>query len=152
MSDALVLGERPEWWTSDHWATPPSLVQDLEREFGPFDLDPCCIAMTAKAPTFYTAQDDGLSKPWFGRVFMNPPYSSPGPWCEKALRETSEGRAELVIGLLPVATDTGWFHDHIKGKAEIRFVKGRVRFFGWKGTPITSPKTPSMLVIYRRPK
>lgn len=149
MGEALVLGERPTWWTSDHWATPPSLVEELEREFGKFDLDPCCIPMTAKAKTFYTAEDNGLQRAWFGRVFMNPPYSQPAPWCKKALDETSAGNADLVVGLLPVATDTAWFHDFINGKAEVRFLRGRVRFFGWAGTPITSPKSPSMLVIWK---
>lgn len=147
----LVLGEPPSWWTSDHWATPPSLIEDLEREFGPFDLDPCCMPVTAKAPKFYTAQENGLAQPWHGKVFMNPPYSNPAPWVEKALSETRSGNAHLVVALLPVATDTKWFHDFINGKAEIRFLQGRVRFFGWAGTPITAPKSPSMIVIFSPP-
>src|ERR1700745_2892587 len=93
--------DRPEWWNSDHWATPWPMVRELESEFGAFDLDPCCLADTAKAPRFFTPEDDGLSKPWLGRIFLNPPYSRPGPWMEKAFTETSEGRAELVVALIP---------------------------------------------------
>lgn len=141
---------KPEWWNSDHWATPWPIVRHLEMEFGAFDLDPCCVVDTAKAPKFYTQADDGLTQPWFGRVFLNPPYSKPAPWLEKAIAETSTGGADLVVALLPVSSDTRWFHSLVKDRAEIRFIRGRVRFFGWQRTPITSPKAPSMFAIYRR--
>lgn len=142
---------RPEWWNSDHWATPPKMVAALELEFGPFDLDPCCVPDTAKAPTFYTPDVDGLSLPWFGRVFLNPPYSKPGTWLEKAIAEVERpGGADLVVALLPASTDTRWFHSLVKDRAEIRFILGRVRFFGWQRTPITAPKAPSIYAIYRR--
>ena len=146
-----MLMTKPEWWSSDHWSTPPSLVTELEAEFGVFDLDPCCRVTTAKAAKFYTASDDGLSQPWHGRVFMNPPYSKPAPWLEKAHHETLSGRADLVIALLPVRTDTRWFHSLVLGRAELRFVKGRVKWIGWQGTPIPAPKDPSMFAIYRKP-
>lgn len=141
---------KPEWWSSDHWATPWPIVRQLEMEFGVFDLDPCCVPDTAKVPRYYTEDDDGLALPWFGRVFLNPPYSKPAPWLEKAIAETRSRSTALVIALLPVATDTSWFHDLVQGHAEIRFIKRRVRFFGWQNTPITSPKSPSMFAIYRR--
>ena len=56
----------------------------------------------------------------------------------------------LVVSLLPGATDTGWFHQAVvAGGAEIRFLRGRVRFLGWDRTPIPSPRRPSLLAIYR---
>ena len=55
------------------WATPDDLFAQLNDHFGPFTLDPCATADNAKCPTYYTKADDGLSKPWNGRVFMNPP-------------------------------------------------------------------------------
>ena len=149
MSDVVGLTPRPAWWTSDHWATPPSLIRKLELEFGAFDLDPACHHETAKAPKFYTPADDGLSQPWFGRVFLNPPYSNVTPWLEKAIAETTARRASLVIALLPVCTDTDWFHDFVLDRAEIRFIKRRVRFYGWGATMVTAPKFPSMFAIYR---
>jgi phage N-6-adenine-methyltransferase len=140
---------KPPWWTSDHWATPESLVRDLEAEFGRFDLDPCCRIETAKAPLCFTEEDDGLAQEWFGRVFMNPPFSKPAPWLTKAAKEVADRRARLVVALLPVRTDTRWFHDLVLGKAELRFVKGRIKWIGWQGTPIPAPKDPSMFAIYR---
>lgn len=141
--------EKPAWWSSDYWATPPEIVSCLESEFGAFDLDPCCRPETAKARKFFVEADDGLAQQWHGRVFLNPPYSNPAPWLQKAIEETETGRASLVVALLPVSTDTAWFHDLVKPHAEIRFVRGRIRFYGWKGTPIGSPRTPSMFAIYR---
>lgn len=140
---------KPSGWTSDCWATPPELIHKLELEFGTFDLDPCCYRGTAKAVKFYTPKEDGLSQPWNGRVFLNPPYSKPAPWLKKALEETTLGNAQIVVALLPVRTDTRWFHQLVKDKAEIRFICGRVRFLGWQGTPIPAPKNPSMLAIYK---
>ena len=145
----MTDSSKPEGWSSDHWETPWGVVKELEAEFGVFDLDPCCTQATAKAPAFYTQEDDGLSKSWFGRVFLNPPYSKPAPWLEKAWSTTRSGSAVLVVALLPVRTDTRWFHSFVKDRAEVRFIKGRVKFIGWQGTPIPSPKNPSMFAIYR---
>jgi len=74
---------------------------------------------------------------------MNPPYGREiGKWVEKAHYEAKRGAK--VICLLPARTDTRWFHDHILGKAEVRFIKGRLKF----GDGKNSAPFPSMLVIY----
>jgi phage N-6-adenine-methyltransferase len=143
------VSERPEFWTSDEWSTPLDEVSRLAAEFGPFDVDVCARAETAKAPRFFTKADDGLSQEWRGRVWLNPPYSDPAPWLRKAIRETAAGRADVVVALLPASTDTGWFHDLVKHRAEVRFRRGRIKFLGWMGTPIGSPKAGSMFAIYR---
>jgi phage N-6-adenine-methyltransferase len=143
--------ERPDWWSSDHWATPWPIVRALEAEFGEFNLDPCCRKENAKARRFYTLENNGLAQQWFGRVFMNPPYSKPGPWLEKAIMETQPGHALIVVALLPVRTDTRWFHTLVKDRAEVRFIQGRIKWIGWQGTPIPQPKDPNMLAIYRCP-
>ena len=103
-----------------------------------------------KAPRCYTKDVDGLAQRWVGRVWMNPPFSDPTPWVRKAHEETSTGSAALVVALLPAATDTAWFHDYVLGKAELRFRRGRIKFIGWKGTPIGSPKAGTVFAIYRR--
>lgn len=143
-----VESDRPEWWSSDEWATPPHIVERISAEYGPFDLDACCRPETAKAPTFYTKADDGLRQPWDGVVWVNPPYSDPKPWCQKAVNETLNPNCFRVVMLLPAATDTGWFHDLVLPHADIRFIRGRIRFLGWKGTPIGMPKAGNILAVY----
>jgi phage N-6-adenine-methyltransferase len=140
---------RPKWWTTDHWATPVDVVQDLEREFGRFDLDACATKRSAKAPQFFTPRENGLRQRWHGRVFLNPPYSQPEPWLKKAIEEIGARRCSLVVALLPSDVSTGWFHDLVKDRAEIRFWRGRIRFIGWKGTPIDRPRQGNILAIYR---
>ena len=140
--------EKPDWWTSDEWATPPEFVAQLEQEFGAFTLDPCAREESAKAPLYYTTEDDGLRQPWDGHAFVNPPYSAPGPWVEKAIAESGRGTTSLL--LLPAATDVGWFHDLVLVHCNVRFIRGRLRFLGWKGTPIGSPTAGNILA--RGPK
>ncbi len=47
--------------------------------------------------------------------------------------------------LLPARTDTKWFHKYVLNKAEIRFIKGRLKF----GDGSNSAPFPSMVVIYQ---
>ncbi len=124
------------------WATPQPFFDELEREFGEFDLDPCATPENAKCPQFFTQADDGLSQKWGGKVFMNPPYGREiGKWVEKAYQESLGGAK--VICLLPARTDTRWFHDYCL-KGEIRFLKGRLKF----GDMTNSAPFPSMIVIF----
>lgn len=141
---------KPEWWTSDEWATPQALFDQLAAKHGPFDLDACARPDTAKCSLFYTKADDALSLPWCGAVWVNPPYSHPRVWCEKAHVEVANGNATRVVMLLPAAVDTGWFHETVMPFAEWYPLKGRPKFIGWMGTPIGSPKAGNVVAIYTR--
>ena len=82
-----------------------------------------------------------------GGVFCNPPYGREiGLWVKKAYEESLNG--QLIVMLLPARTDTKWFHDYILNKAEIRFVRGRLKF----GDSNNSAPFPSMVVVYNRPE
>src|SRR5690554_6323664 len=111
------------------WETPPGLIADLEREFGPFDLDVAAAPHNAKAPKYFTEEDDGLTQDWYGLCFMNPPYGREiGKWVAKARAEAEAGRA-TVVALIPARTDTSYWHEHIFDVADlVMFLKGRVRF------------------------
>lgn len=114
---------------TDVWSTPPDFYKKLDDEFH-FDFDPCPLN-----PTF-----DGLSVKWGGCNYMNPPYGREiGKWVKKASENP------MTVCLLPARTDTRWFHDYIYGKAEIRFIKGRLKFGGSKN----SAPFPSMVVIFK---
>lgn len=126
---------------TDLWSTPQATFDELDKEFH-FTLDPCSTHENAKCEKHYTKEDDGLSKDWSGeRVFCNPPYGREiGKWVKKCAESNT-----LVVALLPSRTDTKWFHDYIYGKAEIRFIKGRLKF----GNSKNSAPFPSMIVIWR---
>ena len=133
-----------------HWETPPEIFEPLDAEFQ-FTLDPCATAKTAKCCSFFTEADDGLAQSWAGhRVFMNPPYGREVyAWARKARDEVTRG-ALLVVGLLPASTDLSWWHENIVGRAEVRFIRGRVRFL--TGGPYRASGFFASVIVVWRPQ
>lgn len=124
---------------TDMWETPKWLFDELDKEFH-FDLDVCAIPENAKCEQYFTPETDGLSQEWNGTVWCNPPYGREiGKWVKKAAQSNC-----TVVMLLPARTDTKWFHDYIYRKAEIRFLKGRLKFGGSQN----SAPFPSMVVVF----
>lgn len=125
---------------SDSWSTPQWLFDQLNEEFH-FTLDVCADPVNAKCAKFFTPQQDGLSFEWGGVVWCNPPYGrSVSKWVKKAAFSKA-----IVVMLLAARTDTSWFHDYILGKAEVRFLRGRLCF----GSGFQRAPFPSMVVIFR---
>lgn len=143
MNTALMFSSK-----TNEWGTPQALFDELDQEFH-FTLDPCSTHENAKCEKHYTAEDNGLSQDWTGEVvFCNPPYGREIPkWVEKA----AASHATTVM-LIPARTDTRYFHDWIYGKAEIRFLRGRVRFEKKPGVPGDAAPFPSMIVVFRNTK
>jgi hypothetical protein len=118
--------------------------------FGVFDLDPCSPTSNArtapvKAKVYYTEDDDGLSLPWFGVTFVNPPYNrSLSRWTAKAKAEVEHGNAEVVVGLLPARPDTAYWHRDIARSASVFFLQGRLKF----GNGEQPAPFPSCLVVW----
>ena len=129
---------------SEEWATPPHFFASLDAEFG-FTLDPCATRRNAKCPIFFTKADDGVAKDWGNHtVFCNPPYGRTiGDWARKCYLASQAGAT--VVLLVHSRTDTRFFHDWIYGKAELRFVRGRLKF----GDGTQSAPFPSLVAIYR---
>lgn len=129
---------------TDMWSTPQDFFDKLNDEFH-FTLDAAAIPENAKCKKFFTPEDNGLDQEWNGVVWCNPPYGKQiGKWVAKGF-ESARGGATVVM-LVPARTDTAWFHDYILGKAEIRFVRGRLKFSESKN----SAPFPSMVVVYKR--
>lgn len=131
-----------------NWCTPKKLFEELDREFN-FVLDPAATKKSAKCKMYYTEETDGLSQDWNigGSVFCNPPYGKDiSKWVKKAYTESQKGIT--VVLLIPARTDTKYFHDYIYGTAEIRFVRGRLRFTDEEGNASGPAPFPSMVVIY----
>lgn len=128
---------------SDEWTTPQDFYDKLNKRFN-FNLDPCATPENAKCNKYFTIKDDGLKQDWSGfRVFCNPPYGrNISKWVEKCYYEAQKGT--LIVMLIPARTDTAYFHDYIYHKADIKFIRGRLKFGDAKqGAPF-----PSMVVIY----
>jgi len=129
---------------SVEWETPQHLFDEWNNEFN-FTLDPCATHENAKCAKYYTKEENGLDQSWRGEsVFMNPPYGDAlTVWVRKA--SFAARFCKVIVALLPVRTGTKWFHNYILHKAEIRFLKGRIRFSGKEAAPFDS-----MLVIWRK--
>lgn len=131
---------------TDNWATPKDFFDNLNEEFH-FTLDPCANEENHKCDLFYTKEQDGLTKDWGGHVvFCNPPYGKEiADWVRYSYEQSQKPNTTVVM-LIPARTDTRYFHDYIYGKAEIRFIKGRLKF----GDATTPAPFPSMIVVYRK--
>jgi hypothetical protein len=133
------------------WQTPPSLLASILQAAGrsEFDLDPCSPLSDGPVPALvrWTESDDGLTQPWRGLVFVNPPYSRSLPhWVAKCRAEADAGA--VIIGLVPSRTDTRWWHDNVAGQADVIALRGRLKFGG--GT--SSAPFPSAIVIWGDPQ
>jgi len=131
--------------TGDHeWFSPAEFVEPARKVLGKIELDPCSTAVAnsvIKASLFYDAQDDGLSREWKGRVWMNPPYSTAlvAQFVDKLIAEFTAGRVPAAVALVNNATETEWFWALTAPASAICFPKGRAQF--WhpdkaKGTPL----------------
>lgn len=111
----------------DRRCTPWPVIHSLEAILGMrFQVDACAEFGTSKAPVYWTKEQDALSFRWAyllnpkSIVFMNPPYSEPGVWCEKAWQESLKGL--IVVGLLPDDRSTSWYQQFIEDVAPIVYV------------------------------
>ena len=125
------------------WSTPQDLYDKLNEEFR-FTVDVAASDDNHKTAFYYTEDENGLVQDWSEEsVWCNPPYGRGiKDWVEKAAAEQSSG---TVVMLIPARTDTAWFHDYIYGRAEIRFIRGRLKFGGHKN----AAPFPNMIVIWR---
>jgi site-specific DNA-methyltransferase (adenine-specific) len=130
------------------WETPRALYRVLHEEFD-FGLDAAAEPSGANSKCFQFISEDSLDRDWAtlvpGRhaVWLNPPYGKDiGQWVEKAYRESLKGCTVVVLTF--VRSDTKWWHDWAMKAAEIRLIKGRVKFVG----ATASAPAPSCLLIF----
>lgn len=126
---------------TDLWATPQDFFDKYNSIYN-FDVDVCATKENAKCVKYFTTEDDGLSKEWTGKCWMNPPYGREIiKWMEKAYKSSLCGAT--VVCLVPARTDTKWWHEFaMRGKIE--FIRGRLKFGGSKN----SAPFPSAVVVF----
>jgi hypothetical protein len=108
------MSKNNEWYT-------PSVYTEAAREvMGGIDLDPASkeeANQIVKATTFYTEEQNGLLQPWYGRIFLNPPFYGYRWWChpqpdwiKRLFWEYEHGHVEQAILLCMAAVKQHWFH------------------------------------------
>lgn len=132
----------PNRGASDSWITPRIIIEAL----GPFDLDPCqCEPQPWQCASHaFTQTDDGLSRQWFGRVWLNPPYSAAWKWMQR-LADHGTGTA-----LIFARTETEGFVEQVwKRASAVMFLHGRLYFYRPDGSRAKGNSGgPSCLVAY----
>lgn len=120
---------------SYEWYTPTEYIEAARRVMGGIDLDPASCASANEvvcASAFYSLEDDGLTREWRGRVYLNPPYSYPAveQFCQRLVEEYNAGKVKQAIVLVNNSTDSAWFHDLARACGAFCLTRGRVRYWG----------------------
>ncbi len=141
-----IGGHHPPAMKSDDWLTPPDLLEAIGApDF--FDLDPCASMGQPwqTADIQFTKVDNGLTKPWHGTVWMNPPYSRENAKWFARLADHGDG-----IGLTFARTETEFFRRHVWERADaLFFIYGRLHFHYPNGARCPNNSGgPSVLIAY----
>jgi hypothetical protein len=144
--------------TNNEWYTPGVFLEAVRQVLGQIDLDPASCAFAnqvVQATRYYTQEDDGLHQPWFGKVWMNPPYgreegerdSNQARWTRRLLDAYHAGDVTEAIMLVNAVPGNRWFvplKDY-----PICFPDGRIRFYN-EATEAGQP-THSNAFVYLGP-
>ena len=138
---ALTSGKAPRAGDhdgNDEWYTPAGVVVAARAVMGRIDLDPASTAHaneTVKAKTIYTVEDDGLTKPWRGRVFLNPPFSAQvkRAFCDRLRESVASGDVTQAVLVTPIDISPQW-GDVIRTRASaVALAVGSTPFYGPRG-------------------
>ncbi len=140
--------------TNNEWYTPPRFLDAAHEVMGGIDLDPASNAFAnnaVRAARFYTPEDDGYALPWYGRVWLNPPYglgddeSNQARWSSRLLKAYQAGDVSEAILLVNAVPGNGWFVP-LKNYP-ICFPDARIRFYS-ADTEAGQPTHSNALVYF----
>lgn len=116
---------------SDGWYTPTWMIELVRKLLGDIDTDPAtCAAAQAivQASHWYTEHEDGLAHPWYGKLWLNPPYSGPAKWTDKAIAHYRAGDVYEALILTNSYTETAWWQ-RMAAAGSMLFLAGRMNFW-----------------------
>jgi len=128
-----------DWWdtkTNDLVATSPDLWRPLSKAIDGFDLDPAAgCEPTPIADERYTESDDGLTSPWFGTVWLNPPFSNKIEWYRRLVAQYRTGNINRAVAIAKVDTSPEWFQRWFSTADVICFLNDRDVYLGHGDNP-----------------
>jgi hypothetical protein len=150
-----IWNNKPANYSSEsvEWYTPPKYIDAVRELLGGIDLDPASNDKAnawIKAKQIYTAADDGLARPWRGRVFVNPPYgtengkSVAGAWCQRAMDQYESGAVEACVILVNSVHDQSWQEPLFA--FPVCLVDHRIKFLAGDGTENENPTNRNLFV------
>jgi len=127
------------WWQTeenDEVGAGRKRWRPLADAMGGFDLDPAAgCEPTPIADERYTPADDGLTSPWFGTVWLNPPFSEKVPWFSRLVDQYRNGDVDAAVALSTVDPSCSWFHDHFATADVIGYPAERNLYLGAGDSP-----------------
>lgn len=141
---------------NNEWYTPAPVLAAARKVLDNIDLDPasCEIANeVVKADEYYDIEDDGLSLPWAGRIWLNPPYAGDliGRFVAKLIAHIGTDEVTEAIVLVNNATETAWFQDLAGYATAVCFPKGRIRYWNPDREDALSP-LQGQAIVYIGPR
>lgn len=129
---------------NNEWYTPPKFIELARQVMGGIDLDPATSEVAnrvVQAPKIFTADDDGRTQQWSGRVWMNPPYAQPlmGDFAEAVSAKYESGEIDQACILVNNGTETQWFQRMLGAADAVCFPKTRIKFIDPDGNPSGAP-------------
>jgi hypothetical protein len=136
---------------TEEWYTPPQIMERVRTVLGSITLDPASDPVPQawiRAERYFTQADDGLSKTWFGRVFLNPPYNgSSAKWAAKLIEEYRAGRVEQAVMLVNSTQGYRWY-ENLWVSFPVCCLRDRLRFIKPNGETGGQAKKGSTLVYF----
>lgn len=135
----------------DDWMTPDWLLDIAYHALGGFiDTDPATseeAQARIEARAYYTKSMNGLDFPWYGSVFMNPPYSRGviDEFVDKLIVDFDAGFTRNAFVITNNVTETAWAHNLLSRMSALCMVKGRVHFILPGGKEATQTRQGQIL-------
>lgn len=135
------------------WYTPQEYINAARNAMGSIDIDPASSEIankTVRATTYFTIQDNGLSKDWNGNVWMNPPYAQPTVtyFCDLLTAKYLSKEIKQACVLLNNATETKYIQNMLASCSAICFIEGRVKFIDKSGKAGSAPLQGQIILYF----
>lgn len=132
----------------DECYTPHDIINRARECMGSIDLDPASCAtanQVVRAETYYDKNSDGLTKRWFGNVWLNPPFTATliRPFINKLWESRSDIHQAIV--LVPPYVDTDWAARLRQMANIVCMPRSRVEFWSNQRTLSTGAKQGHIL-------